>query len=952
MSLKIADGPSFGTLLKRHRLEAGLSQEALAERAHMSARGVGDLERGVRRFPYRDTIAQLAAALDLSEGERTALEVAAQHVRTGTSRKRSNEGAGGSSAPAAKCELLMTKLTPPAPRASLVARPRLLEQLDAGLRVPLTLVAAPAGSGKTTLLGTWYARVKGRGAAVAWVSLDGGDNDPARFWRYVLAALEGCCPDVAASAWSLLEPPRPAETEIVLTALLNALAERSGDVILFLEDYHLITAQAVHDGVAFLLTHLPPHIHLVLATRGDPPLPLARLRGRGLVTELRTTDLRFTLEEATTFLTEVMGLPLTGEDIGILEQRTEGWIAGMQLAALSLQGRSADEVAAFIAAFTGSHRHVVDYLTDEVLARCPEGVQDFLLRTSVLDRMSASLCTALMEEEATASGLQANQQLLEELERSNLFVIPLDDRREWYRYHHLFADAMRHRLWQRHRDDVSSLHERAAAWFEKHGDLDEAIEHALQAGTFERAARLIERTVPALHARGARQTLDAWLAALPRQAAQARPRLAIMSAWMALDDGAVARAESCLQTAERSMEEHLASTRAPSASRRNLEGEIAAARAFASTIHGDPTETIALAEQALARLDRDNAVMRAIVAMALGRAYLGQRELGRAARVFSEALKTFRSLDNIYLGLRVMLLQSTVERAQGRMQQAMTTCREALAWGGDDSSLMVGAHHVQLADFLRETNDLDAALHHATRGMALTASLKHPDFKVFPPLVLARVRHAQGDLEGALDMLDRAKELTHDPEVAPYLPLLEGFEARVRLTEGDLSTAAHLIEKAVQGTKAPWLKMHPSIVFAHEYLAVTPIQVLIAQGRAAGDPAPLQTALDLLEQQQNRAEQTGMISYRAKLLLLRALAYQALGDEQRALTALQEVLPLAQREGYVRIFADEGEPMAELLRQIDAPASAVDYVEYVVQCASATSRGRDSDETLDILRAS
>jgi LuxR family maltose regulon positive regulatory protein len=814
-----------------------------------------------------------------------------------------------------------------------------LERLDAGLVTPLTLVAAPAGSGKTTLLGTWYAALKDRDASIAWVSLDSGDNDPARFWRYVLAALERCCPRMASGALSLLEPPRPADIETVLTALLNALTARAGDVVLFLEDYHLITARAVHESVTFLLNHLPPHAHIVIATRADPPLPLARLRGLGLVTELRTSDLRFTIEEATTFWTGVMGLPLQVEDIGILEQRTEGWIAGMQLAALSLQGRSADEVADFIHAFTGSHRHVVDYLTDEVFSRCSEPVQDFLLRTSILDRMSASLCAALIEVGATATAVQKIQELLEELERSNLFVVPLDDRREWYRYHHLFADAMRHRLGQQHHDEVSRHHERAAGWFEQQGFLDEAIEHMLRAGDFERAATLIERAAPALHARGARLTMESWLAALPKKVAQSRPRLAIMYAWMALDDGELAFAEHCLQTAEQTMQKQLEGTGAAGASR-NMEGEIAAARAFASTIHGDPVETIAFAEQALKLLDRNNSVIRAVVAMALGRAYMGQRDLGRAARVFDEALTTFRLLDNQYLGLRVMFLRSTVERAGGLLQQAVGTCREALAWSGDDASLMAGAIHVHLADLLREMNDLEGALHHATLGVELTSSLKHPDFRVFPPLMLARVKHARGDLAGASKALERAKAMTCDPEVEPYLPLLESFEARFRLRQGDLDMAARLSEKASSGRNAPWLKMHPVISFAHECLMTTPIQVLIARGRARSDPRPLQTALELLEQQEERAEWKWMSSYRAHLLILRALAHQALGDDALALAALRQALTLGQCAGYVRLFADEGEPMAELLRRVDASGIADDYLNRVAACAAEAGERR------------
>jgi LuxR family maltose regulon positive regulatory protein len=516
------EGSAFGELLRRHRLEAGLSQEALAERARMSARGVGDLERGVRRCPYPNTITRLATALELNASERAALQQAGRRVRKVRPRKTTSADAVSNGSPATGNELLVSKITPSVPRASLVSRPRLLEQMDAGLQDPLTLIAAPAGSGKTTLLGAWCATLRNRDVRVAWISLDAGDNDPSRFWRYVLAALERSIPGVSEEAMGLLEPPRPADIETVLTALLNALTAFPGDVALILEDYHLITAGVVHESVAYLLEHLPPQTHLVLATRTDPPLPLARLRAGGMVTELRTADLRFTIEEAATFLIEIMGLSLDDEEFGVLEQRTEGWIAGMQLAALSLYGRSADEVSAFIAAFSGSHRHVVDYLTDEVLARCSEPVQDFLLRTSILDRMNASVCAFLMYGETTEAGVRATQELLEELESSNLFVLPLDDHREWYRYHQLFADAMRHRLRHRRPDLVSGLHERASDWFENRELVHEAIGHAVQAGAFELAARLIERVAPKLHASAARLTVEGWLAALSPEAVETR----------------------------------------------------------------------------------------------------------------------------------------------------------------------------------------------------------------------------------------------------------------------------------------------------------------------------------------------------------------------------------------------------------------------------------------------
>jgi LuxR family maltose regulon positive regulatory protein len=452
--------------------------------------------------------------------------------------------------------------------------------------------------------------------------------------------------------------------------------------------------------------------------------------------------------------------------------------------------------------------------------------------------------------------------------------------------------------------------------------------------------------------------MEAWLGALPRQVAQVRPHLAIMRTWMALDDGAVAWAERCLEAIEQVLQEEPEGTR-PADRDRDIEGEIAAARALVATTRRDPSQAIAHAEQALECLDRDNEVIRGVVAMTLGTAYAEQHDLGKAARVLGEARTTFYSLDNKHLGLRVMLFQSYVQRAQGCVHLAATTCQEALAWTGDYSSPMVGLIHVQLADLLRESNDLDAAFQHATRGIARSAPLENPELQVFPPLVLARVKQARGDLDGALEVMRQAEEFAHDGEGTWFLPLLEAFEAQIRLMQGNVTAATRLAQKAAQRTKAPFLDVHPlfvrihaSGVYAFEHIKIAPIQLMIAQGRASGDPGPLETALAVLEQHQEHAERAGLAWYRIKLLALRALAHHGLGDAGRALAALEEALTLAQPEGYVRLFADEGKPMAELLRQVDAPGIAADYLQHIVDCAAAAGRTHRSDSPQVVLRAS
>ena len=438
--------------------------------------------------------------------------------------------------------LLATKLHVPGLRPGFVPRPRLVGALVEGLTRQLIFVCAPAGFGKTAVLADWARH--GRWP-VAWLSLDAGDNDPARFWRHAVAALDRARPGIAERVGPLLGPPASASFEPLVTALVNELADQPGedDLLLVLDDYHLVSSEPVHTSVAFLLGHLPPGLHLVLASRADPPLPLARLRGRGQLAELRATELRFTSEEAAALLREAAGPGLPDAVAAALAARTEGWAAGLQLAALSLRGQA--DAAGFVAAFTGSNRYVLDYLADEVLAGQTEQVRTFLLETSVLERLSGELCDAV-------TGRTGSQALLEQVERAGLFLVPLDEVRGWWRYHHLFADLLRARLQQEQPGQVVQLHRNAAAWYEGHGLPDDAVRHAVSAGEMVWAARLIEQHFDAVYSlRGEGATLQRWLAALPAELVQARPRLLVAQAWMALAGGEAGSAEGLLDAAER-----------------------------------------------------------------------------------------------------------------------------------------------------------------------------------------------------------------------------------------------------------------------------------------------------------------------------------------------------------------------------------------------------------------
>src|SRR3984957_3587585 len=524
--------------------------------------------------------------------------------------------------------LLETKLHVPRWRRSLVARPRLSERLSRGAESALTLVSAPAGFGKTTLLAEWLAAAPVDGRSVAWLSLDQRDNDPALFWTYLVAALKTAAPGIGAGALSLLQSPRP-PSEADLAALLNDLDAILNDVVLVLDDYHVIDARDVQDGLAFLLEHLPPQIHLVIASRTDPALPLARLRGRGQLVEIRAADLRFTPGEAAAYLNEVMGLALTAADVAALEGRTEGWIAALQLVALSMQGR--EDTAAFIDGFAGDDRYIVDFLAEEVLQRQPEYIQRFLLQTSILDRLSGPLCDAV-------TGQDGGQAMLAALDRGNLFLVPLDDRRRWYRYHHLFADVLRARLLDERPGQLPDLHRRASGWFERSGERPVAIGHALAAEDFEYAADLVELAIPGTRKSRQEAALRGWLKALPDAVIRVRPVLSVGYAGALLAVGEFEAVEGWLRDAERWLDPTRAGTPAPMVvvdeeEYRRLPAGIELYRAALAMARGDARGTIRHARRAIDLSPEEDHLVRASAAGMSGLAFWtsGGLEAGHSA---------------------------------------------------------------------------------------------------------------------------------------------------------------------------------------------------------------------------------------------------------------------------------------------------------------------------------
>jgi LuxR family transcriptional regulator, maltose regulon positive regulatory protein len=796
--------------------------------------------------------------------------------------------------------LLATKLHVPQPRPGFLPRPRLLQRLAEATALELVLVCTPAGFGKTSLLGDWARR---SGRVVAWLSLDAGDNDPARFWRHVTAALDRVRPGVAERVGGLLGPPTPASFEGLVTALINELEGQPEPVLLVLDDYHLVDAQAVHASLAFLVEHLPPGLRLVLASRADPPLPLARLRARGQLAELRAAELRFTPEEAVALLREAFGSDLPDAAMTALVARTEGWVAGLQLAALSLRGQ--EDVAGFVEGFSGSHRYVLDYLTEEVLDRQPDELRQFLLETSVLERLSGGLCDAV-------TGRADSQAILEGIERANLFLLPLDEQRRWWRYHHLFADLLRVRLGREQPERPVGLHRAAAAWSEQHGLVDDAVRHALAAGDTLWAARLLERHLDEFLLRGENATVDRWLAALPAELAGARPRLLLTRARLALNSGRLETVDGLLDAAERSFADVADEPYEPSVGRAasalvNIPAAIAQVRAFLAVVRGDAEQASAFARRALAELDEGEWLLGSAA-----RAYLAMAEwlrgrLPEAERALASTIAQWRAAGERFLAMRLIELLGYVQRGQGRLDAALATYRQALeiaAAPGRPALPAAGMAFVGMAEVAYQRGDLAAALEHVTKGIELCRRFVEAPALATGLVALAWIRQAQGDHAGALAAMDEAGRVAPSPEVTALLNPIPAQRARLLLAHGDLTAAARWTnQRGLRADDEPSYQREP------EHLVLA--RVLLAER------APEQ-ALGLLPRLHDLAAAQGRVGSVIEIQALQALALAASGDERGALAALVGALALAWPAGYVRVFVDEGAPMAGLLGRLAA----------------------------------
>lgn len=856
--------------------------------------------------------------------------------------------------------VLAAKLAIPPARTDRIARPRLTDRLRSGTAGVLTVLVAPAGWGKTTLLSTWCAELHNEGRPSAWVSLDPHDNDPRHFWRYVFAALDRLAPGSTAEARVLLAAADAPSTEIMLTPVLNALRNVPDNRVLVLDDYHVIERPAIHIGLSFLIEHLPPRIHLVVASRSDPPLNLSRVRARGLLTELRVADLRFTPEETARFLRAVMRLELTPEHVATLEARTEGWIAGLQLAALSLQ--NCQDVATFVRGFSGSHRFVLDYLCDEVLVRQPPDVLQFLRRTSILERMTGPLCEAV-------TGQAGGDAMLAQLDRANLFVVPLDDERRSYRYHHLFAEVLQRHLLRTEPTQIAALHQRASRWYAEHDAFQEAVEHALAAGDTEGAATVIEQAWSTFCGQSdLHPTLGSWLAAVPEHTIRGRPLLCLLEAVLLADRRDFAGAERWVYSAE----EALARSRTALSDEvnRSVRGKVAAIRASFAGLQGHIDEAIRAAEVALRDLPPADAAFRGTVMLGLGYAALDQGDLPRAAQAFAECVALSRAAASEMQLVAASVHLAYVQRAQGNLTLALQTCANVLAWvtaHGRQSSLLVGLVYVCHADLLRERNELDGALRSAQDGVVFCARWPDPTMHALSLLVLARVQLARGEFDGAADALaqaqryievELAKPLTSDTDgdagtqdVASLASLLSAFVTQIQLAQGS-SVAGwpsdQHISSSFEWPYSPQGYRSLFQVYTAEHVFTAPAQMLLAHAQRHNDVEALRQVLARMDELRRHAESLGLRWLQIKAGVLAALAYHALGARSQALAALSQALVQAQAERYVRVFADEGAPLVALLDLVAdqcetghevASQLALDYITLVRTATTAFAAG-------------
>ncbi len=813
---------------------------------------------------------------------------------------------------------------PPVPPGWL-KRPRLGQRLEAALRCRLTIVCAPAGFGKTTLLSEWIAQSSREGGAptppAAWLSVDREDNDPERFWTYFVSAIQTVQPQLGRSALALLETGKAPSIRAVLTTLVNDINEAGREFVLVLDDYHEISSRSVHESLAFFVDHLPAQAHLVLATRTDPPLPLARLRVRGQLCELRAADLRFTIEEATAFFNDIMDLGLTTDNVQALESLTEGWIASLRMAAISMQ--SCENIPGFIAEFAGTHRHIMDYLVEEVLGRQEAGVQDFLLRTSVLDRLSGPLCNAV-------TGGDRAEEMLDHLQSCNLFIVPLDEGRKWFRYHHLFSDLLRDRLRKTRPELVRVLHQRAADWFHAEGLTAEAIQHALEAKDYQRAADFVESVAVPLISQGRISGPQGWLEKLPQDVILSRPWLCIGLANVRSARGQLAAVQPLVEA----VEAHLARADGPlrdAASDRRIRNHLTSLRIPPVLARGEVDEAIRLCREALEQLPDDQPTVRCMVVLLLGLALWMKADMPQAALCLEEARVTGQATGNYFITLVAMGHLADISVRQGRLHQAAEASRKAIRlgteWGGGEPLPATSYAHICLAQILYQWNEMEEAIHYVNRAIELGRQGVQLTIAVIAMPGLAPLTELIGQTTALSDAVEELEGVATASRSAMMSRITAAWRARLALARGDVNEALEWASSAEARMSDP----AEGVEFPLEFEYLTLARLKIARGDVHDVPA-------MLERLRRKAEAEGRMGSVIEVLVMLATTQRAQGRTEEALATIQRALSLGESEDYIRVFVDGGEPVADLLRLALARHIRPEYVSDILASFSGGAR--------------
>jgi LuxR family maltose regulon positive regulatory protein len=794
--------------------------------------------------------------------------------------------------------LLTTKLYIPPPRTNLVPRPRLIQQLNAGLESKLTLVSAPAGFGKSTLLGEW---IRSSDKSFAWLSLDEGDNNLKRFLTYLIAALQQIDESIGDGILPLLEATDDPPIESLITLLINHIVSMEDEICLVLDDYHLITNQTVHQAINIFLEHLPPNAHVVLSGRVDPPIAISRMRARDQMIEVRPNDLRFIESEGETFLNDMSGLELSSGDISSLVSRTEGWITGLQLAALSMQGRQ--NKSEFVAAFSGGHHYIIDYLVDEVITRQSQEVRTFLYRTSIFNRFCAPLSDAVLE-------ISDSRRIIQDIDEANLFLVHLDDERKWYRYHHLFAEFLNQRLQEREPENVPELHHRASEWLEDNDLIVEAVNHSLVGEDYERAAQLVENIGPDMMMQSEFDQLSKWLDAMPKELVENWPWLCIIRAWMYDRWAQFEVGEQYLQYAEAALNSN--PSLASEDDEKIIRGQISAIRALYTLKKGQIPESIEFSNQALDYLPKDY-FNRGVAYFSRGWAKQAQGDLSGAIQAYDEGRRASLAAGNQILAQAIILEIGKTQSLQGQLHQAAETFREAIGFKYEKSDIKIpyaSPASISLANILREWNELDAAMSHLEEGIEIGLASKIVDAVAVGYASMALVALAQGDLEAAIQACKKTERMVKDIPDLETDTLTKTLDSRVRLSisQNKLTEAARYIEDR-------GLSVDTKFIYISDFEHIILARLLVHLGRVNSAAQDVTDAHKLLVEILEMASSAGYLSLRIEALTLQALAYDVQGKHDQALNSLEEALSLAEPEGYIRTFVDEGELMKDLLRQ-------------------------------------